>query len=276
MGKVGSGFVVGATLAVLAFAGTASAAIKTYCCYRVTTSGSLTIFDESHAGEIAGGSNGTFSLGTDWQARELMAYRASQPGTGAYKRLERLRLRAGREIVGRAQFSGNEQSRQYYYDSERRRVDYPPCDYSYSDPWRRDRGSAPLTQLRDGVNLYLRSDTGLVLGQYEGDCDNTVPNFGALGGWVLESDQGRSSSEFDSFTASLHRTHTDPPFRVGKLKKLKDYAVEYAEVFEQSGTVSDDPRTAHTVTVGADFKIRFNWFPRDRLQKEANGLEALK
>jgi hypothetical protein len=278
---IGAGIV---GLVVVALPGQALA--KEFCCYRVHVNTSNSVHVEDTGGFAPGAQNGTYDLSSRWAARELLVFNPKGYGDAFFNRVT---TRNGREVRGKVKFEGSERSEQWFADGSTNpptRRDYPPCRYAYDTPWHRVTSAPRVTADRvpaggSNVFIYFRTYSDVAAAEYAppgGTCDNTAPFYGHLTGWGFPSSDGTidtsdGDSYWDALGSSIRVFHTS--LRILKpLKKMKDERA----VFEPgtiSGT-STEGGNPHSFTVTHRTVIRFNWFPRDRLQKEMNELDALK
>jgi hypothetical protein len=267
-------------VAALAVAPASEALAKEVCCYRVHVNTSNQLHVEDHGGTKPGAQNGTYDVSSQWAVRELMIFNTKRYGDAHFNRV---RTRNQNSVPGAARFEGSESSSQSYIDSNGNRVDYPPCRFSQSVPWRRTGGAGNVNLFRAGPDAYpyFVTNGGTVARDYPG-CDNTAPYFGASSGWAYphrDPHGGVSAypgdSYWDAFGSTIRTAHT--PDTIGpifkKLKKMKDQVVTF-EPPSQTGT--SQLVGPHTYTVTHRTVIRFSWFPYDRLQKELNELNGLK
>lgn len=263
MRKVGSSLAVAiAALAVVP----AKAMAKEICCYRVHVNTSNAIQHEDQGGSGAGAQNGTYSMSTQWEVRELMSYETKGPDD-----ISPVITRNGRQVQGRGKFKGSESSEQWYMDTSNppMRVNYPPCRYVTDVPWRRgsDFFASP------GLFYF----TILTVGSPEWPlCDNTSPHLSPLTQWYHPGGGATASGSDDSYweadETTVNTYHFEPSNKVRKLSKMKDLKF----MFEPPTITETSQQPPYTATITHRTVIRFTWFPYDRLQKELNELNGLK
>jgi hypothetical protein len=270
---------IGVAALIAGGGGLAEAATKHYCCYRVDVRASGSINASWNNQGEPGGANGTYDLTWNWATRELMEYSASQPGTGAVKSLDWIRNRNGRVMAkGWSRFFGREESNQSRNDANGQPEPYGPCSFNYGVPWGRTKGaSRPSVSITGspgetrGLDAFERTGSYGPFWINRSGCNNNVPFYSPDGGFAVSTDMGRDVTDWDTFGATIHPLHTNPRFKPGKLKKLKDYDVAFGFAYPlPPPEETDDPRFDHTGTAPVSIKVTFKHFHRDRIQKEIN------
>jgi hypothetical protein len=255
-----------------AYAATAEA--KDYCCWRVDVSVAGNVHVDAQ-GEGKNSVSGTFDRTWNWQARELMLYFQRSI---RHRGLAQLLTRDSSTIRGKRRWRASERSDQSYVDTSDppQQIAYPPCRYAKSFPWRSDVQQFTFLESYSrglfgerGYFLTVRSIYGG--GDYEGPCDNSVPNHSAEEEYTserLSEPANAPLTRWSIFTVDGGGIH--PP----RLRKTKDFSI----TLERTKTETlneDDPRFKQTYAASIRRVARFTWFPRDRLQQERNRLDAL-
>jgi hypothetical protein len=268
MRRVGLSLAVG--IAALAIGPASQAVAKKVCCFRVHVNTSNAIQHEDQGGSGAGAQNGTYSMSTQWKVRELMIYDGKDRGGF----LDPVMTRNGRQVRGRTAFKGSESSDQWYMDASTTpptRVDYPPCRYAKDVPWRRG-GEVRLYISGDARYFVILSGTP----EFGAYCDNTSPHLSPISQWYHPGGgataSGENDSYWDAFVTNINTFHVQPFNKIHKLAKRKDLVLK----FEPPTITETSQQPAYTATITHRTVIRFTWFPKDRLQKELNELNALK